>query len=229
MSKLSCRTFKTYLLALIFTAVIAQIPAAERKDDPVRWEKDIQAFEAADKTNPPPKNAILFIGSSSIKRWTTLSQDFPEHKVINRGFGGSHLDDSVYYFDRIVAPYKPKMIVVYVGSNDINFGKTPEQVFAAFKEFVAKTHKALPKTRVAYISIAPNPARWSQIEQIKATNKLIEDFIQQDSRLTFINVFPEMLGPDGKPKPDIFVSDKLHMNQKGYELWTTIVRPYLKK
>ncbi|MEO6184467.1 MAG: SGNH/GDSL hydrolase family protein [Verrucomicrobiota bacterium] len=205
-----------------------QIFAAE-KDDPIRWEKDIQQFEAADKTNPPPRKAILFIGSSSISIWKTLATDFPEHKVINRGFGGSHLSDSVFYFDRVVVPYKPKMIVIYAGGNDINAGKTPEDVFGAFTNFVAKAHRALPKTRVAYISIAPNPARWAQVEQVKAANKLIEDFCKKKSKLKFINVFPEMLGADGKPKPDIFVADKLHMNANGYALWVPIVRPYLKK
>jgi len=205
-----------------------QLFAAE-KDDPIRWEKDIQQFEAADKTNPPPQKAILFIGSSSIRIWKTLADDFPEHKVINRGFGGSHLNDSVFYFDRIVAPYQPKMIVIYAGGNDINFGKTPEEVFGAFTNFVAKAHQALPKTRVAYISIAPNPSRWSQVEQVKAANKLIEDFIKKDSKLAFINVFPAMLGEDGKPKPDIFLKDNLHMNEKGYAIWVPIVRPHLKK
>ena len=198
-------------------------------DDPIRWENDIQQFEGADKTNPPPKKAILFIGSSSIRIWKTLATDFPEHKVINRGFGGSFMNDSVYYFDRIVAPYRPKVIVIYAGGNDINAGKTPEDVFGAFTNFVAKAHQALPKTRVAYISIAPNPSRWSQVEQVKAANKLIEDFTKKDSKLAFINIFPAMLGEDGKPKPDIFLKDNLHMNAKGYAIWVPIGRPYLKK
>ena len=211
---------------IVFSA--AQVFAVE-KDDPIRWESEIQKFETVDKTNPPPKKAILFIGSSSIRIWKTLATDFPEHKVINRGFGGSFMNDSVYFFDRIVAPYKPKMIVVYAGGNDINFGKTPEDVFGAFTNFVAKAHKALPKTRVAYISIAPNPARWSQVEQVKAANKLIENFTKKDSKLSFINVFPAMLGEDGKPKPEIFLSDNLHMNAKGYAIWVPIVRAHLKK
>ena len=205
-----------------------QIFAAE-KDDPIRWEKDIQQFEASDQTNPPPQKAILFIGSSSIRLWKTLAQDFPNRKVINRGFGGSQIEDSVYFFDRIVKPYKPRMIVMYAGGNDINAGKTPEDVFGAFTNFVGKARQALPKTRVAYISIAPNPSRWSQVEQVKAANKLIEDFTKKDSKLAFINVFSAMLGEDGKPKPDIFLKDNLHMNAKGYAIWVPIVRTYLKK
>ncbi|MEO5802874.1 MAG: SGNH/GDSL hydrolase family protein [Verrucomicrobiota bacterium] len=203
--------------------------AAEKKLDPARWEKTIQAFEASDKTNPPPQNANLFIGSSSIRKWTTLSEDFPKYKVMNRGFGGSEMADSVYFFDRIVKPYKPKMIVVYAGSNDIAAGKTPETVFEDFTNFVAKAHAELPKTRLAYISIAPNPSRWKKVEEFKTANQLIKDFAKKDSKVEFIDVFPAMLGEDGKPKPDIFLSDNLHMNPKGYAIWTPIVRPYLKK
>ncbi len=227
MSKFGFHSLRLILLCLLLTTPTKS--SALEKDDPSRWENAIRQFEAADKTNAPPKNGIVFIGSSSIRIWTTLASDFPEHKVFNRGFGGSHLNDSVFYFDRIVAPYKPKMIVLYAGGNDINFGKTPEAVFAAFTNFVAKAHQALPKTRVAYISIAPNPSRWSQVEQVKAANKLIEDFTKKDSNLAFINIFPAMLGEDGKPKPDIFLKDNLHMNEKGYAIWVPIVRPFLKK
>jgi lysophospholipase L1-like esterase len=212
----------------VFLCISALADAAEKYNSTI-WEKDIQKFEAADKTNPPPKHANLFIGSSSIRKWTTLAENFPDFKVINRGFGGSQIEDANYYFDRIVTPYKPKKIVMYSGGNDINFGKTPEQVFADFTNFVAKADKALPKTRIAYIAISPNPARWSQIEQVKAANKLIEDFCKTNPKLTFLDTFTEMLGPDGKPKPDIFVKDNLHMNPKGYAIWTPIVREFLVK
>jgi lysophospholipase L1-like esterase len=192
-----------------------------------QFEGEIAAFEAADKTNPPPQHAILFIGSSSIAKWKTLASDFPQYKVINRGFGGSHLSDSVYYFDRIVSPYKPRIIVLFAGSNDINSGKTPGQVFDDFKAFVQKVRLALPQTRVAYISISTVPSRKTQVEQVKQANQLISGFIAQDNRLRFIDVFSAMLGPDGKPMPDIFVSDNLHLNAKGYAIWREKVAPYL--
>ena len=216
-------------VALILFVSFSSLVVAAEKDDPIRWEKDIQQFEASDKTNPPPKNAILFIGSSSIRLWKTLAEDFPKRKVINRGFGGSQMIDSLYFFDRIVKPYKPKMIVVYAGSNDINAGKTPEQVFADFTNFVAKVRQDLPKTRIAFIAIAPNPARWSKVEQFKTANELVRNFTKTDPRLDFIDIFPAMLGEDGQPKPDIFVSDNLHMNSKGYAIWAPIVRSHLKK
>jgi lysophospholipase L1-like esterase len=188
-----------------------------------RWDKDIAAFEAQDRTNPPPKGAILFIGSSSIRLWKTLAQDLPEHTVINRGFGGSQIADSVHFVDRMVVPYQPKRIVMYAGGNDINGGKTPEQVASDFKAFVARVHTKLPDTKIAYISIAPNPARWAQVERVKAANELIRGFTKTDKRLQFIDVFPHMLGADGMPLPDIFVDDHLHMNEKGYAIWKRVV------
>jgi lysophospholipase L1-like esterase len=193
-----------------------------------RWDKDIAAFEAQDRTNPPPKGAILFIGSSSIRLWKTLAEDLPEHKVINRGFGGSQIADSVHFVDRMVVPYQPKQIVMYAGGNDINGGKTPEQVASDFKAFVAKVHTKLPDTKIAYISIAPNPARWAQVERVKAANGLVREFTATDKRLSFIDVFPHMLGKDGMPLPAIFVDDRLHMNEKGYAIWKRVVGAALK-
>lgn len=192
-----------------------------------RFAAEIKAFEASDVTNPLPSNAILFIGSSSIRLWKTLAQDFPEYKVINRGFGGSQIADSVRYVDRIVVPYKPRLIAMYAGGNDINDGKTPETVSNDFKAFVEAVHEKLPKTRIAYISIAPNPARWSQVDRVREANRLIESYIQLDKRLSFINVFPRMLGADGQPRPEIFSDDKLHMNAQGYALWKKIVGEHL--
>ena len=186
------------------------------------------AFAKADAAKPPEKGGIVFVGSSSIVKWKSLAKDFPEHKVVNRGFGGSQLFDSVNYFDRAVLPHQPRLIVLYAGGNDINAGKTPERVFSDFKAFVALAHQKLPQTRVACISIAGNPARWKQVEQVREANRLIEQFTKTDPQLVFINVFPHMMGPDGTPKPDIFVEDKLHMNEKGYAIWKEVVGPFLK-
>ena len=215
--KAACAPF---VLALLLLA----LPALAQTN---RWDAEIAAFEAQDRTNPPPKEAILFIGSSSIRLWKTLAQDFPEHKVINRGFGGSQIADSVQFADHIVIPYKPKMVVLYAGGNDINGGKTSEQVANDFKAFVQKVRGKLPETRIAYISIAPNPARWAQVDRVRSANELIRDFTKTDTKLTFIDVFPHMLGDNGEPRPEIFVEDRLHMNEKGYALWTKLMRPIL--
>ena len=192
-----------------------------------KFEREILAFEARDRTNPPPKDAILFIGSSSIRLWKTLSEDFPKQRVINRGFGGSEISDSIHYIRRIVIPYRPKRIVMYAGGNDIHHGKTPEQVLTDFKTFAATVHSALPRTRIAYISIAPNPARWAEVDKVRAANGLIADYARRHRNIEYIDVFSQMLGPDGKPIPEIFSPDRLHMNERGYALWTRVVKRYL--
>ncbi|MEA3211349.1 MAG: hypothetical protein QOE70_4406 [Chthoniobacter sp.] len=192
-----------------------------------KWEKEIAAFESADRENPPPQHATVFVGSSSIRLWSTLEQDFPEHRVINRGFGGSELGDSAHFADRIVLPYHPRCVVVYAGGNDINNGRTPEEVFQRFQDLVTKVRAGLPEADIAFISIAGNPARWAQVEKVKKANALIEAFIKDQAHLKFINVFPAMLGDDGLPLPGIFRADRLHMNAEGYQIWTRLVRPFL--
>lgn len=191
------------------------------------FAKEINDFADSDHYNPPPQGAILFIGSSSIRLWKTLEQDFPNHQVINRGFGGSQIIDSVNYADRIVIPYRPKHIVLYAGGNDINAGKSAEEVLADFQSFVRKVRKVLPAVEISYISIAPNAARWAQVGRVRHANQLIATYARYDGRITFIDVFPQMLGRNGLPRPDIFVADRLHMNEKGYELWKKIVGAHL--
>jgi lysophospholipase L1-like esterase len=203
----------------------AKAKAAELSSD--RWEKAIQAFEEADKASLPPKGAILFIGASSTRRWTTLAQDFPEYQVINRGFGGSHLTDCVAFIDHIVIPYRPNLIVLQAGGNDINAGKPPERVLADFKAFVARVRAELPETRIAFVSLNPAPVRWEQAERQKAANQLIKDEILAGKNLDYIELWDQFLGPDGKPREDLFVEDRLHNNAAGYKIRAEVVRPHL--
>lgn len=205
-----------------------QSPPREPLAADLPFAKEINAFTASDATNPPPRGAILFVGSSSIRLWKTLAADFPDLTVINRGFGGSQLIDSVHYADRIVLPYRPRHIVLYAGVNDINAKKSPQQVFEDFKSFVATVHSRLPKTRISYIAMSPNPARWAQVKQVREGNRLIADYTRHDSRLAFIDTFSHMLGADGQPLPDIYVDDRLHMNAKGYAIWTKIIGDHLR-
>ncbi|WP_395744969.1 GDSL-type esterase/lipase family protein [Prosthecobacter sp.] len=194
----------------------------------IRWQKEIMAFGKQDAEKTPPENPIIFTGSSSIRRWTSLAGDFPGLPVMNRGFGGSEVFDSFNYAHLTVIKYKPRMVVFYAGGNDIAGGKTPQRVVEDFKAFVTKVHAALPECRICYISNAPNPKRWSMIDKMIETNRLMEEFAKTDKRLQFINVYPHMLGPDGMPKPDIFVEDQLHMNAKGYAIWREVLGPYVK-
>jgi len=202
---------------------------AQTNSAPSKWEAEIRAFEAADRTNPPPRNAIVFAGSSSIRLWKTLAQDFPEYKVINRGFGGSQIADSVDVAERLILPCHPRMVVLYAGDNDIAAGKPPEQVAGDFTAFVRKIQAASPRARIAFLSIKPSPARWQFIEKIQTANQRIEAFCRRDERLVYIDVFNPMIGGDGKPRAELFVEDKLHLNPAGYALWTELIKPRLKE
>jgi lysophospholipase L1-like esterase len=221
-------------LALAIGAVLnlplfARVTAETKPPPEAQWEKDILAFEAADKASPPPQNAILFIGSSSIRLWTNLAQAFPGHQLLNRGFGGSHLSDSVAFVDRIVIPYKPKLVLLYAGDNDIAAGKSPVQVLRDFKAFVGRIRAALPDTRIAYIAIKPCPARQQFLDRVKTTNLLIQNYTASDKRLLFVDVFTPMLTKEGRPRADLCLNDGLHPNPQCYELWATILKPILDK
>jgi len=195
---------------------------------PEKWAKAIDAFTEADRTNPPPRDAVVFVGSSSIVRWASLQKDFPGVKAINRGFGGSELTDSVFYADRIVIPYQPRIVVVYAGENDLQNGRQPESVFADFKAFVGKVHAALPKTRIVYIAIKPSPSRVKIKDNVVRANDLIAAECARDPRLAFADVYSPMLTITGEMRPELFVKDMLHLNEAGYALWTPIVARHLR-
>jgi lysophospholipase L1-like esterase len=213
---------------VLFAAVAAAQPALAPQANPDRWEPEIRKFEEADRRQAPPQGAVLFVGASSIRRWTTLAADFPGVAVINRGFGGSEYDDIIRYFDRIVLPYKPNQIVIYSGDNDLARGKTPERVVADFKQIVQLIHAKLPKARVGVIAIKPSLARWSLNTQILAADAMLKALADQDERLEYIDIAPLMLGADGKPDPELFVEDGLHLTPKGYAIWTAAVKRFLK-
>ena len=209
---------------------VSALAAEDEKQSPeLQWGQEIHAFEAADKSNPPPRDAVLFIGSSTIRYWTNVAQAFPGHQVINRGFGGSHLSDSVAFVDRIVTPYKPKLVLLYAGDNDIASGMSPEQVLGDFKAFAARIHAALPKTRIAYLAIKPCPAREKFLDRVKATNRLIREYTAGDERLIYVDTFTPILTEDGRPRADVYGQDGLHLNARGYALWASILTPILDK
>ena len=215
------------LHAFIVSSLLAAQPAADAaKTD--KWEKDIAAFEAQDAKSPPPKNAILFVGSSSIRLWN-LKESFPDRRTINRGFGGSELADSVHYAKRIILPHQPRIVVLYAGDNDLANGKSPKQVLADYKEFVAVVHQALPKTKIIYIAIKPSIKRWQLIDKIREANRLIQEHIaaQKSDKLAFVDVDKPMLGADGKPRADLLQADGLHLSKQGYELWSRLLRPLI--
>jgi lysophospholipase L1-like esterase len=188
-----------------------------------------RAYEQADTTNPPPKGAIEFIGSSTIRKWTTLAQDFPGRPVFNRGFGGSEIADSTHFAPRVIFPYAPGMIFFRAGGNDLWSGKSPEQVFADFKEFVKTVHARLPETKIIFISWSPTPSRWRQHEKERTLNALVADYIRGKPFLQYIETYDLPLGADGRPRPELFEADQLHFNAAGYKLLAERVRPFLPK
>jgi lysophospholipase L1-like esterase len=225
---LSRRWMLQVLLALPLTLATAFPVAAAEKPKGQPWEREIRAFEAADRSHPPPQGAILFTGSSTIRMWKTLAEDFPEQKVINRGFGGCQIADCTVYVDRIVVPYRPRLIVLRAGGNDIHAGKTPEQVQADFQAFVAKVRASLPEVRIAYMTINATPSRWANAEREKKANQLIRQYISTGENLDYIDTFDATMGADGKPREELFLKDRLHFNRAGYQILATAVRSHLK-
>jgi lysophospholipase L1-like esterase len=193
-----------------------------------RYEAAIAAFEAEDKTAMPPRCATLFVGSSSIRLWTTLKEDFPDRTVINRGFGGSTVWEVDAYFSRVVTPYHPKEIVFYAGDNDLAAGRTPDDVYADFSAFMRLKDQQLGKTPVYFISIKPSKLRWNMQMQIAEVNARVRELAEGRDDLLLIDVMRPMLGPDGRPK-ELFVEDNLHMTPEGYAIWKTVVGAALDK
>ena len=193
------------------------------------WASDIAAFRKADRLHFPKPGGIVFVGSSSIVFWPHLAADFPGENVIQRGFGGSELGDAVYRAPSIVIPYKPRLVVLYAGDNDIANGRTPQDVLRQFQRFVKVVHDSLPKTRIAFISIKPTWARVALLDKMRAANDLVRKYIAGKPGLTYIDVFTPMLSPAGHPRMALLdPTDSLHLNVTGYKLWRHLVMPVVK-
>lgn len=221
----------TALLSLIgfLMAPSLLLFAADTPHDFGKWEKEIAAFESADRTNPPPTNAVLFIGSSTIRFWTALATDFPGCKIINRGFGGSKIADSTHFAPRIIFPYAPKAIFFRAGGNDISDGEAPEAVFADFKEFVETVHAKLPETEIFFITWSHTPARWKNHDKEDILNNSVEAYARTAPRVKYVEAGAMVLGADGQPRAELFRDDKIHFNAAGYKLLAERVRPFLPK
>jgi len=194
-----------------------------------KWVSSFAAFEKADKEKAPPPGGILFVGSSSIRLWDGLETQFDALPVVvKRGFGGSRMEDCKAYLGRLVVPYKPRMVLVYAGDNDLAEGRTPEQVRQSFADFVRGVHARLPDTRIAYISIKPSPAREALMNKIRQANTLIKDYVASNKELQFIDVFTPMLDVNGSPRKELFREDALHLNTSGYALWRSVISSYIR-
>lgn len=194
----------------------------------IEWQSEIAVFAAIDRVAPPPADAVLFVGSSSIRLWHTLAADFPEVPTINRGFGGSEIADSAYFAEQLIGPYRPRALVMYAGGNDLADGKSPEQVRDAFGAFVTQARRWAGEVPIAYLSIKPNLSRRAQLPQIRQANALIRA-CAEEREVDFLDIHAPMLGADGEPDPRWFDGDGLHLNGEGYALWTDVVRDWMAK
>jgi lysophospholipase L1-like esterase len=193
------------------------------------WEPAIRNFEEQDKIHPPKPGCIVFAGSSSFRYWDTLTTDMKPLDVVNRGFGGSEFSDLNLYAQRIVIAYRPSAVVVYEGDNDLAEGspKTPEIVAEDFRKFVQIVHSALPDTWIYILSIKPSRLRWNQWPNMKAANKLMQDFAATQPRVQYIDIATPMFDASGTLPRDLFKADGLHPTPKLYAMWTSIIKPIL--
>lgn len=213
--------FVRYIAVLLVLSAPSGVFAEENP-----FEKTIQKFEAEDAANPPGPGRIIFYGSSSIVFWKT-AEDFPELNVLNRGFGGSVTSDALLFADRVVIKHKPRLIVFYEGDNDLESGMEPKEVFQDIETFFHKVHRDSPDTKIIYVAIKPSIARWNLIDKIRETNGIVREYAKANPFVHFLDVEPVMLGSDGKPKPELFIDDGLHLSRAGYDEWNKLIRPLL--
>lgn len=193
--------------------------------------QEVNGFAVADAKLSPPERAILLLGSSSFTYWKDVADYFPEHRFLNRAFGGSSLTHQIDYIDKVVYPYKPKQILIYCGENDIaaSHAITADTILHRFKILHALIRAQMPDVPISFVSIKPSPVRAEFLPTVIASNKLIKQFCKGKNKTDFIDVFTPMLGKDGKPREEIFLADRLHMNAKGYQIWKDVITPYLIK
>lgn len=196
---------------------------------PPFWD-EIQAFKKEDSLQPPPQNAILFVGSSSFQKWRDVQDYFPGYTLINRGFGGSSFPDLLRYAPDVIYPYQPKQVVIYCGDNDLaaSDSVTADTVYARFVQLFGLIRSHLPKTSIAFVSIKPSPSRAHLMPKMKAANARIRTFLRTKPHTAYIDVYSKMLLPNGRPQPQLFVEDSLHMNSNGYQIWKTQIKPALR-
>ncbi|MBX3738811.1 MAG: hypothetical protein KF715_19110 [Candidatus Didemnitutus sp.] len=218
-------------LAAVAAALVLITPFMAFAADPVAsadWSKDMAAFAAQDAAAPSAPDCVLFVGSSSIRMWKSLKEDFPGIPVVNRGFGGSHIADSIVHFDRLILPHHPRLIVFYAGTNDIAAGKTPGQVAQDFEVFCAKVHAVRPAAKILFVSLQFAPSRWEMRGKMAAANTEIAKFCAADPRRIYVETNTAMLTADGRPDESLYSHDRLHMAPGGYAVWTKLLTPFVK-
>ncbi len=222
------KNYKIYTLVILLMLSNALSTFSQQK---LPFQAQIEAFLKQDSLKFPPKNAILFVGSSSFTNWKDVQDYFREHTIINRGFGGSSLPDVIRYAPNIIFPYEPAQIVIYCGENDFPSGPntTADTIFNRFTRLHKIIRTALPKSEIIYISMKPSISRLKYLPEMRRANEMIRKFQKKQTNSDYIDVYSKMILEDGSPMPDIFLNDQLHMNKNGYLIWQKAIKPYLKK
>lgn len=218
------------LIAAVLLAVTPfRAPAQPVADpDPARFEKDIAAFEAEDKASPPAPGGTLFVGSSSIRYWD-VARDFPALRPIRRGYGGSHVSDTIHFAPRIIFPYTPSLVVFYAGDADVGAKKGGAQIADDTLQLVALIHQRLPNTKVVVIGTKPSPLHWEHMNEIRVANALLKQALADDRKAAYADAEAALLGPDGQPRADYYTDNRLNLNEKGYAAWTAALRPTIER
>ncbi len=215
--------------------VVAQQPeisgssrSASKKIDLNRFEKQVRDFEEADQASPPKPGSILFTGSSSVRHWhKNLAKDFDGLVVLGRGFGGSTMPELLHFMDRLVLPYKPRAVVVYEGDNDLNSGIAVEELLENYRKFHKRLQRKVPGCRLFVLAIKPSPSRDNIWDKAQEANARLAEWCKSEKNVTFIDVATPMLNESGKPRPELFLRDRLHMTREGYAIWLKAIKPHL--
>ncbi len=222
-------TRRALSICLMATILMAASDASQAQNPVLkeRFEKQVQEYEAGDRVTPPPTGAILFAGDSQFFRWKTIHEDLAGYTLINRGIDSFQFPDLLHYVDRLVLPYKPRLIVLHVGGNDIHNGRTPEQLLADLKTFVALVRSRLPGVPIVFSSTTPGPGRWDEAPQRVAANRAVQQYIATQPGLEFVDLWSAMLTPGGQPQEELWVEDRVHPNHAGYLIRVKLTKPLL--
>ncbi|MCX7818058.1 MAG: GDSL-type esterase/lipase family protein [Kiritimatiellae bacterium] len=217
----ACRGWWVCCAGALLLTVTPALPAA-------RFADQIAAFDREDAARPPPADPIVFTGSSSIRLWTTLTNDFPGAPVLNRGFGGATMRDLLERFDRVVAAYRPRALVVYCGENDVALGRDPIETANDYIELIRRCRLVRPDMKILVVLMKPSPRRWHLWTQFKAANRRIQEICVTEG-VAILDVAPAMLGADGCPRPELYRDDRLHLTALGYHQWAEQIREWLRR
>jgi lysophospholipase L1-like esterase len=216
------------MVLLLLTALGALDAAAQQQADPTRFEDDILRFEAADAAQPPPAGAIVLTGSSSIARWNDQAEAaLAPLTVIPRGFGGSTMSDLLYYLDRVALAYQPRAILIYEGDNDTAMDVPNATILNQLRQLIERVHTELPATRIYVLGVKPSILRENIWPVARELNESYRELADSEPLVYYVDVATPLLDDAGRTRPDIYVGDNLHLNDRGNLIWGAAIRAAL--